>query len=129
MGRPPRGTESFKIQIVRIRTNEPDVTYREIAERVGCSRATVRYVCSLEGVTRAEPPKRWKEKYFEIRDKHPDWRIPRIAKELGVGPSTLYGIQKRSDLSYQSVAELGRAAVRAGLTVQQIEAMANARHV
>ena len=127
MPKPAKGTESFKAQIVALRKSDPDLSYKEISLRVGCARSTVRYYCSIEGVAKAVPPKRWKEKYFEIRDKHPDWRIPQIAKELGVLPSTLYGIQKRSDLGYQSVAELGRAAVRAGLTIQQIEAMANGR--
>lgn len=75
----------YKHKIVAIRQTEPDVTYQEIADRLGCSIATVWNTCYLTDT-------------------------------------------KRGHVASRDIMKLGWAAKRAGLTVQQIEGMANARN-
>lgn len=123
----PRWTSTYKDHVIALRQSEPDLSYDQIASRVGCSYSTVKWVCSVGGLSKGPTPNKWKAKYFAMREAHPDWTIYRIAKELGVRPSTLYGLKLRSDPDYANVMALGRAAVAAGLTIKQIEGMANAR--
>lgn len=129
MGRPTRGAESYKTQIIRLRGSDPDMTYADIAARVGCSLSTVRYYCCITGISKNTTQTRWKEKYFKARAEHPDWNIQQIARAIGAPASTLYGIRKASDPEYTGIMHLGRAAAAAGLTLQQIEGMTHARHV
>lgn len=124
----PRWKTNYKAAVVSLRLAEPSLSYEEIAKRVGCSYSSVKYYCSMGGVPKGPTPNRWKEKYFVMREQHPEWTIYRIAQELGCRPSTLYGLKLRSDPDYANVMALGRAAVAAGLTLKQIEGMAHARH-
>ncbi len=77
----------YKDKIVSLRLDEPDLSYQEIAARVGCSVATVYSACNVSGTQKGRPK------------------------------------------IFREVIKLGWAAQRAGLTVQQLQEMANARHV
>lgn len=41
---------TYKEQIVALRLAEPDLTYREIADRIGCHYGTVSQVCFMGGM-------------------------------------------------------------------------------
>jgi AraC-like DNA-binding protein len=123
-----RAPTGFKAEIIRLRTERPELTNKEISEMLGCKQSTVRHVCSTTGLTRGGAVPR-KETYFKMRELHPDWTVHRIAQEIGARSSTLYTIQRNYDPDYANIIALGRAAVAANLTLQQIEAMAHARHV
>lgn len=113
----------YKQQIIKLRMDEPDLTYHQIAARIGCSHSTVKLYSTICGLARGNGKDKWKDKYFAMREAHPDWSIHRIAKELGVKSSTLYVIKTRSDPDYANVIALGRAALANGVTLQQIEAI------
>lgn len=71
----------YKNDIIALRKSDPDLSYREIADRLGCSIRTVWTTCSYTGLHKGRPK------------------------------------------VFRNVIALGWAAQRAGLTVQQIEAM------
>lgn len=80
--------DSWKQKIVALRLAEPDLTYQEIADRLGCKYGTVSGTCHDVGLASGH----------------------------------------RAGGQFSETLKLGYAAKRAGLTVQQIEGMANARH-
>lgn len=119
---------TFKQQIIALRMSEPSLNYRQIAERIGCSRETVRNVCQMSGLGIGPPLKDWKPDYIRVRRDHPGWSVHQLAKYLGAHKSTIWRLERDHNPNLQSVQLLGQAAARAGLTVAQIEAMANARN-
>jgi hypothetical protein len=76
----------YKDKILSLRLNEPDLSYQEIADRIGCKINAVYSACHTA--------------------------------DLKIGRPKVF----------RDVIKLGWAAQRAGLTLQQIESMANARN-
>jgi DNA-binding XRE family transcriptional regulator len=120
--------QGFWSAVVRVRKEKPDLTYKQIAKEVGCSHIYVQQICFEEGIGRGSRKTQWKADYLRLRALHPAWTANRIAEELGANRSTIYRLKERYEPEFEGVTKLGRAAMRAGLTVRQIEEMANARH-
>lgn len=78
----------------------------------------------------------WKEKIIALRLAEPGMTYQEIADRLGCKYGTVSGTCHKVDLqcgrkapeNFSETLKLGYAARRAGLTVQQIEGMADARH-
>ena len=120
-----------KQMIVELRTKKPWLSYREIAELAGCSKSWVGAFCHEAGLGRwrGKKQKDWTPEYLRVRAEHPEWSYRKVAAYLGANHSTLYRIERRHFPGHRdSIVALGEAAARAGLTLQQIEAMADARH-
>ena len=114
--------------VLKLRKEQPDLLYKQIAAIVGCPETTVQTACYRAGVGRRRvPQKKWKEAYLSLRKLHPSWNATKIAKQLGANRSTIYKIMARCEPD-ACVIRLGRAAMQAGLTIRQIQEMANARH-
>jgi len=115
--------DSFKKKAIRLRKERPNLSYKEIAQLVGCSYDSVRGACLAAGlgIRRDRPRRSVKAAYFQLRDQHPDWSAHRIAKELGVSPSSAWYVRTTHDLGYEGVVALGRAAKAAGLTLEKIK--------
>lgn len=118
--------KGFKPKIAHLRRTQRGLSYKQIAERVGCSIRSVSRVCLEIGLPIRRPRKDWTADYLRLAEAHPDWSYRRIADELDANPSTIWAVEKR--VGRVSAFALGIAAARAGLTLQQIEAMGNARH-
>jgi hypothetical protein len=117
-----------KDQIVKLRKEHPDMLYREIAHHVGCSLGMVYKICSTLKIGRSVVEKRWADDYWRVRREHPEWTGHQIAKWLGTSSATIYRVQRSREPNRVSPVELGREAARAGLTLEQIRAIADARH-
>ena len=124
-----RGRTSFKCRVVTLRQAEPDLSIEQIAERIGCAAHTVRLVCAETGLAFPSRRKvaRYVERYTALRNANPHWSVPQLARELGITPQALYDYRRRHEPEV-TVLRLGLAARDAGLTIQQIRAMADARH-
>jgi DNA-directed RNA polymerase specialized sigma24 family protein len=125
---------AFKEQVVALRRSEPELTYREIAARIGCTESTVIRSCMNTGLLRPRP-ETFKARIIALRKSEPDLKYREIAAILGCAESTVSDVCCRAVLKsgkqsqlQSAVLRLGHAAYRLGLTVQQIQEMANARH-
>lgn len=110
--------------VLKVRAEQPDLQYKQIAAIVGCSEATVQTICHRAGVGRRPVKNRkWERLVRDAREMHPGWSVNRIARELGANKSTVHRIVARCFPGSVTVVKLGRAAMRAGLTLKQIEGM------
>jgi transposase len=119
--------ESFKSRIVKLRLEQPNLSYRQVAAIIGCSKHSVSRTCFDTGLQSGRGVLSLKDAYLRVREEHPDWSGHKIAKHLGCSSATVYRWENR--IGRERIIALGEAAARAGLTVKQIEGMANARHV
>lgn len=126
---------TFKEQIIALRQGEPALTYKEIAGRVGCDHSHVIRVCMDNGLLR-ERASTYKAQIVALRQAEPHLLYREIAARIGCKETTVSDVCHRTQLKsgYRSDGQLGNAvrlgyaAIRAGLTLQQIEGMTNARH-
>jgi hypothetical protein len=78
----------------------------------------------------------FKEQIIALRQSDPDLKYKEIAARLGCAENTVAQVCSQTGLragyrraeDFSSVLKLGYAAKRVGLTLQQIEEIANARH-
>lgn len=118
--------ERKRDKILLVRKLTPALTYKEVARAVGCSAQYVQQVCYEERAGRGRKKRRWKEKYLAIRQQHPTWTTNQIAAEMKAPRSYIYRLA--TALGHEEgIRQLGLAARRAGLTLNQIEGMAHGR--
>jgi hypothetical protein len=123
----------IKQKVVALRLSEPTLTYEEIAERIGTKRGYVQSICAMTGVgcgykgTRTRPSK-YLDAFLAVHRENPEWGALKIARAIGCPRSLAHTLLKRHGSSRTDIIRVGAAALAAGFTVQQIEAMANARH-
>lgn len=123
----------IKQKVVQLRLSEPTLTYAEIAERLGTVRGYVQDICTMTGVgcgykgTRPRPSK-YLPAFLRVHREHPEWGALKISRAIGCSASLAHGLLKRHGADRTDIMRVGAAALAAGLTLQQIEAIANARH-
>lgn len=126
----PNG-RGIKQKVLDLRLAKPQLKYEEIAGIVGTSRRYVQLVCCLGGIGTGPQPKpsKYLGAFLRVQQEHPDWGSHRIARAIGCAPSLAYHLQKKyGRASRADIARLGAEAMAAGITLQIVQAVANARH-
>jgi hypothetical protein len=120
--------KGHKTKIIQLRKTYPHLRNHEIAKIVGCGTSYVSHICTDTGLGTSKSHTDWEPSYRRIRKEQPELNYRQIAEVLGAHHSVIFRIEKRLEPNRESVRALGVAAARAGLTVQQIQELANARH-
>jgi hypothetical protein len=119
-----------KQRVIELRLARPTLKLSEIAELVGTSRKYVQLICCLAGIgAPPRPSSRFLPAFLVVQREHPEWGSVKIARAIGCAPSMAHHLQKKyGKTSRPDTMKLGAAAHAAGLTLEQLKVLANARH-